>query len=80
MSKVTRATMALDRAGVTYSIHAYGYGPDADRIGVQAAENLGVAPVTMLKTLMSSGQLNNAALGVTTGSAHLERKENANAR
>ena len=67
MSKVTRATAALDRAGVTYSVHAYTYDPDADRIGVQAAENLGVAPVTVLKTLMSAGPLNKTALGVTTG-------------
>ena len=56
MSKATRATAALDRAGVVYSGHAYTYDPEADRIGVQAAENLGVAPVTVLKTLMSAGQ------------------------
>ena len=73
MSKARRATAALDRAGVTYSVHAYTYDPEADRTGVQAAESLGVAPVTVLKTLMSAGQLNNTALGVTTGSAHLER-------
>ena len=34
MSKVTRATAALDRAGVTYSVDAYTYDPDADRIGL----------------------------------------------
>jgi Cys-tRNA(Pro)/Cys-tRNA(Cys) deacylase len=74
MPKATRATVALDRAGVTYSVHAYTDDPDADRIGVQTAESLGVAPETALKTLMSAGRLNNTALGVTTGSAHLERK------
>ena len=52
MSKATRATAALDRAGVTYSVHAYNYDPDVDRIGVQAAESLGVAPVTVLKRAM----------------------------
>ena len=53
MSKATRATAALDRAGVTYSVHAYTYDPDADRIGVQAAESLGVSPGLVLKTLMA---------------------------
>jgi Cys-tRNA(Pro)/Cys-tRNA(Cys) deacylase len=52
-SKATRATAALDRAGVTYSVHAYTYDPDADRIGVQAAESLGVSSSIMLKTLMA---------------------------
>src|SRR5215216_6264128 len=53
MSKATRATAALDRAGVIYSVHAYTYDPEADRIGVQAAESLGVSPGLVLKTLMA---------------------------
>ncbi len=53
MSKVTRATLALDKAGVAYSVHSYSYDPSADRIGVQAAESLGVDPATVLKTLMA---------------------------
>ena len=53
MSRVTRATAALDKAGVTYSVHAYTYDPDADRIGLQAAESLGVSPGLVLKTLMA---------------------------
>jgi len=53
MSKVTRATLALDKAGVSYSVHTYDYGPKADRIGVQAAESLGVDPAIVLKTLMA---------------------------
>src|SRR3712207_5585796 len=48
MSKSTRATAALDRAGVSYSVHTYAYDPDADRIGVQAADSMGVPPVTVL--------------------------------
>ncbi len=35
MSKTTRATAALDRAGVSYTVHAYDYDPDAARIGLQ---------------------------------------------
>ncbi|HEV7438594.1 MAG TPA: Cys-tRNA(Pro) deacylase [Methylobacterium sp.] len=52
-SKATRATQALDRAGVAYSVHAYAYDPEAPRIGLQAAEALGVAPGDILKTLMA---------------------------
>ncbi|MEL6061557.1 MULTISPECIES: YbaK/EbsC family protein [unclassified Methylobacterium] len=52
--KTTRATQALDRAGLRYSLHAYDYDPDAPRIGLQAAEALGVPPGRVLKTLMAA--------------------------
>lgn len=53
MSKATRATRMLERAGVAFSVHAYDYDPDADRVGVQAAAALGEAPARVLKTLMT---------------------------
>src|SRR3712207_8697091 len=53
MSKVTRATLALDKADVSYSVYTYDYDPKADRIGIQAAEGLGVDPSVVLKTLMA---------------------------
>ncbi|GEP02857.1 Cys-tRNA(Pro) deacylase [Methylobacterium oxalidis] len=53
MSKATRATQALDRAGIAYSVHAYAYDPEAPRIGLQAAEALGIPPDRILKTLMA---------------------------
>ena len=53
MTKTTRATQALDRAGVAYAVHSYTYDPNADRIGVHAAESLGVEPARVLKTLMT---------------------------
>jgi Cys-tRNA(Pro)/Cys-tRNA(Cys) deacylase len=53
MSKTTRATLALTKLGVTFTLHAYDYDPDADRIGLQAAGALGIAPGRMLKTLMA---------------------------
>jgi len=37
MSKSTRATLALTKLGVTFTLHAYAYDPDAERIGLQAA-------------------------------------------
>ena len=53
MSRTTRATQALTRLGVKFALHTYDYDPDADRIGLQAAEALGVAPQRVLKTLMA---------------------------
>src|SRR5882757_7023154 len=53
MSKTTRATLALEKLGVSFTLHAYDYDPDADSIGLQAAEALGIAPQRMLKTLMA---------------------------
>ena len=53
MSKTTRATLALAKLGVKFALHAYDYDPDADRIGLQAAEALGIEPRRMLKTLMA---------------------------
>ena len=53
MSKTTRATQALAGFGVRFVLHIYDYDPDADRIGLQAAEALGVTPHRVLKTLMA---------------------------
>jgi Cys-tRNA(Pro)/Cys-tRNA(Cys) deacylase len=52
MSRTTPATLALDRAGIAYTLATYDYDPGADRIGMQAAEALGVAPSEVLKTLI----------------------------
>ncbi len=52
--KTTRATLALDRAGLRYSLHTYDYDPEAPRIGLQAAEALGVPAARVLKTLMAA--------------------------
>ena len=53
MSKKTRATDMLEKKGVAFSVHIYDYDPDADRIGLQAAEALGEPPQRVLKTLMA---------------------------
>lgn len=53
MSKATRATTALAKAGVAFTIHSYDYDPDADSIGLQAAHALGEDPARVLKTLMA---------------------------
>jgi Cys-tRNA(Pro)/Cys-tRNA(Cys) deacylase len=52
MSRTTPATQALDRAGLAYDLATYDYDPGAERVGLQAAEALGVPPGEVLKTLM----------------------------
>jgi Cys-tRNA(Pro)/Cys-tRNA(Cys) deacylase len=52
MSKTTRATLALQQAGVSFTVHSYEYDPNAERIGLQAAEAMGADPSKVLKTLM----------------------------
>lgn len=53
MAKGTPATVALEKAGIAFTLHEYDYDPNADRIGMQAAEALGVSPARLLKTLMA---------------------------
>jgi Cys-tRNA(Pro)/Cys-tRNA(Cys) deacylase len=53
MSKTTRATQTLDRLKVAYTTITYDYDPNADRIGLQAAEAIGEEPRRVLKTLMA---------------------------
>ena len=53
MSKVTRATKALEQKGIAFTVHNYDYDPSASRIGLQAAEALGEDPNRVLKTLMA---------------------------
>lgn len=53
MAKTTRATQALERAGVAFSLVSYDYDADADSIGLQAAQAIGEPPSRVLKTLMA---------------------------
>jgi Cys-tRNA(Pro)/Cys-tRNA(Cys) deacylase len=53
MSRTTRATLALDKAGVAYALHTYDYDGEVARIGLHAAQSLGVEPGRVLKTLMA---------------------------
>src|SRR5262249_26879276 len=53
MSKSTRATLALNKAGVNFTLHSYDYDSDAERIGLQADAAIGAEPRRVLKTLMA---------------------------
>jgi Cys-tRNA(Pro)/Cys-tRNA(Cys) deacylase len=53
MSKSTRATLVLNKAGVNFTLHSYDYDPDVKGIGLQAAAGIGIQPRRVLKTLMA---------------------------
>src|SRR5687767_1470078 len=53
MAKGTPATLMLEKAGIAFTTATYEYDPNADRIGLQAAEAMGVRPGIVLKTLMA---------------------------
>ena len=47
MSHTTQGTLLLDKLGIAYTLHPYAYDPDAPRVGLQAAEALGVDPARL---------------------------------
>ena len=53
MSKTTPATIAIAKTGLPFALANYDYDPDADRVGLQAAEAMGVEPGVVFKTLMA---------------------------
>jgi Cys-tRNA(Pro)/Cys-tRNA(Cys) deacylase len=53
MSKTTPGTLMLTKLGIAFDLHPYAYDPDAPRVGLQAAEALGVDPSQTFKTLMA---------------------------
>ncbi|MBB4348955.1 MULTISPECIES: Cys-tRNA(Pro) deacylase [Rhizobiaceae] len=68
MSKTTRATQTLDKLKIAYTIVSYDYDPNADRIGLQAAEAIGEEPKRVLKTLMA--ELDGKPICVVVPSDH----------
>src|SRR3569832_1490190 len=52
MSHTTQGTLALDALSIAYELHPYAYDPDAPRVGLQAAEALGIDAAHTFKTLM----------------------------
>jgi Cys-tRNA(Pro)/Cys-tRNA(Cys) deacylase len=63
----TPATVALDRAGVPYTVHTYAHDPHASSYGLEAAAALGLEPATVFKTLLAAvdGALVVAVVPVT---------------
>lgn len=48
----TPATVALDRAGVRFTLHPYEHDPAATSYGAAAADALGLSPAEVFKTLL----------------------------
>ncbi|MBI4921724.1 MAG: Cys-tRNA(Pro) deacylase [Devosia nanyangense] len=53
MSHTTQGTILLTKLGIAFELHPYDYDPDAPRIGLAAAEALGIDPSQTFKTLMA---------------------------
>ena len=49
----TPATVALEAAGVVFTVHAYEHDPAADSYGEEAAQAMGVSPERVFKTLLA---------------------------
>lgn len=49
----TPAILALEKAGIAYSVHSYVHDPAAPSYGLEAAAALGLAPETVFKTLLA---------------------------
>ena len=50
----TPATVALTRAGIRFTAHAYAHDPRAAAYGLEAAEKLGIEPARVFKTLLAT--------------------------
>lgn len=64
---MTPACVALDHAGVRYSVHPYEHDPTTESYGLEAVDALGVEPDLVFKTLMAeldTGELVVAILPV----------------
>jgi Cys-tRNA(Pro)/Cys-tRNA(Cys) deacylase len=69
----TPATLALDRAGVAYTRHAYAHDPASPSYGLEAAAAIGVTPARVFKTLLvDTGR--GLAVGIVPVAGQLDLK------
>jgi len=89
----TQATVALVRAGIPYTAHAYPHDPRASSYGREAADALGLDPDEVFKTLLAlvdgravvgivpvSGSLDLKALAAAAGGRRAEMADAATAQ
>lgn len=69
----TPATVALARANVPFTVHAYDHDPAADSYGLEAAELLGLDPERVFKTLFTSVD-GSLVVGIVPVSGQLDLK------
>ncbi|HEX6148260.1 Cys-tRNA(Pro) deacylase [Nocardioides sp.] len=74
----TPATVALDRAGVSYTVHSYEHDPRATSYGLEAATALRVDPARVFKTLLASLD-NTLVVGIVPATGQLDLKALARA-
>lgn len=53
MAKKTPATMAMEKSGKAFELLEYDYDPNAQSIGLQAAQAMGLPASQVFKTLMT---------------------------
>jgi Cys-tRNA(Pro)/Cys-tRNA(Cys) deacylase len=74
MARATPATVALEKAGIPFTLHEYDYDPGDRGVGVQAAQALGIEAARLLKTLMlRAGGATLCVLVSTDRTANLKR-------
>jgi Cys-tRNA(Pro)/Cys-tRNA(Cys) deacylase len=86
----TPATLALERAGVAFTVHTYEHDPGAAGYGVEAASALGLDPALVFKTLLAeaggelvvgivpvTGQLDLKSLAAEVGAKKAARADPA---
>jgi Cys-tRNA(Pro)/Cys-tRNA(Cys) deacylase len=69
----TTATLALERAQVTFALHEYAHDPRHDSYGLEASEALGVPPERVFKTLVAAVD-GSLAVGVVPVHRQLDLK------
>jgi Cys-tRNA(Pro)/Cys-tRNA(Cys) deacylase len=85
MANRTRATDALTKAGVAFTVHPYRHDPRADRFGEEAVAALGLDPARVFKTLIAdaggrlvcgvvpvAGRLDHKAIAAAVGAKRAE--------
>ncbi|CCI53101.1 Cys-tRNA(Pro) deacylase [Nostocoides jenkinsii] len=75
-SSGTPATVALTKAGVSFSVHAYEHDPAAPAYGLEAAAALGLDPDLVFKTLLVDldGGREKVGVGIVPVNRHLDLK------
>lgn len=89
----TPATVALQRAGVDFTLHEYDHDPRAESFGLEAAQALGLDPQQVFKTLLAdvdgtsvvgivpvAGTLDLKALAAAAGGRRAEMTDPARAQ
>ena len=73
-ARITPAVRALEQARVAFELLEYDYDPDADEIGMHAAQSLGRLPSTVFKTLIVALDSNELACAIIPSDARLNLK------